>query len=219
MKSYGRGRKRRWWLVLVLVALLIWAAPYGLSALGGFLVVDDAPRRSDAVIVLSTGIEIYPRFIEAARLYRTGYAKRVVVNGNRKTDVLRQLEAQGLRFPYSWDSGARTVLKFLGVPDEAIISVSAEDAFDTITEARIVAAELPRHGITEALITTSRFHTRRARRIWYDASQGILQTVTMIAAQDDPYSADGWWREPRQIRWVMAEYGGWVMYWWRKWFG
>lgn len=219
MSSLSRGRKRRWWLWLALIALLIWAAPYALSALGGFLVVDAAPRKADAVIVLNTGIDIYPRFIEAARLYRTGYAKQVIVNGNRKTDVLRQLEAQGLRFPYPWDAGARTVLKFLGVPDAAIVSVPAEDAFDTITEARIVAAELPKHGISEVLVTTSRFHTRRARRIWYDAGEGVLKSVTMIAAQDDPYSADGWWREPRQVRWVLGEYGGWVMYWWRKWFG
>ena len=219
MSSISRGRKRRWWLWLVFGALLIWAAPYGLSALGQFLVVEETPGKADAVIVLSTGIDIYPRWIEAARLYRSGYVKLVVVNGNRKTDVLRRLEAQGLRFPYPWDTHARAVLTFLGVPDTAIVSIAAEDAFDTISEARIVAAELPRHRIKTALITTSRFHTRRARRIWHDAAQGTLQSVTMIAAQDDPYSADRWWYEPRQIRWVMAEYGGWLMYWWRRWFG
>jgi len=211
-----RRTGRRWWLLILVIALLVWAAPYGFSALGRFLVVDEQPRAADAIVVLSTGIEIYPRWIEAARLYLNGYAKLVVINGNRKTEVLRKLEAQGFKTKVPWDMHARSVLQFLGVPDTAIISISAEDAFDTISEAGFVTADLSRYGVKRVLITTSRYHTRRARQIWRDAGKGVLDDISVVAAQDDPFSPQHWWREPRQIRWVMAEYGGWLMYWWRR---
>ncbi len=50
-----------------------------MSALGGFLVIHDSPTSSEAVVVLSTGIEYYPRLQEAARLFREGYAEKVVI--------------------------------------------------------------------------------------------------------------------------------------------
>lgn len=218
MTRTRRRHGRRLLLPLIVAGGLIWAAPYGLTAMGRFLVADEAPRAADAVIVLSTGIDIYPRWIEAARLYERGYVQNVVINGDRKTDVLRELEARGLQRAFPWDTHARTVLMFLGVPDRSIISISAQDAFDTISEAGHVAAVLPRHGIRRVLITTSRFHTRRARRIWHDNAAGVLDEITMVAARDDPFSPRTWWHEPRQIRWVLAEYGGWMMYWWRRWF-
>lgn len=217
-RIHRRSGRRRWLLLVFIVAILVGITPYLLSGMGRFLVADETPRAADAVVVLSTGIEIYPRWIEAARLYRGGYVRTLVINGDRKTEVLKQLEARGLRRAFPWDTDARTVLQFLGVPDKAIISVAAEDAFDTISEAEIVVTALARHGIRRTLITTSRYHTRRARRIWQDAGAGVLEQITMVAAQDDPFDPEAWWREPRQIRWVLAEYGGWMMYWWRKWF-
>ncbi|MBW1682560.1 MAG: hypothetical protein JRJ83_14210 [Deltaproteobacteria bacterium] len=46
-------------------------------------------------MVLNTGVEYYPRLLEAAALFKKGRAKWVVINGNRKTDVLRELEGKG----------------------------------------------------------------------------------------------------------------------------
>jgi hypothetical protein len=37
----------------------------------------------------------------------------------------------------------------------------------------------------------------------------------MAAAEADPFDPDAWWREGRQIRWLMAEYGAWVFYLWK----
>jgi len=54
-------------------------------------------------VVLTTGVEYYPRLIEAARLYKDGFTDKVVINGNRKTDVLRKLEAEGFRPYCQWD--------------------------------------------------------------------------------------------------------------------
>ncbi len=69
--------------VCLAVALLYFSLGTLLAALGGFLVINDNPTSSEAVVVLSTGIEYYPRLQEAARLFREGYAEKVVINGNR----------------------------------------------------------------------------------------------------------------------------------------
>jgi len=186
-------------------------ASSALSGLGRLLVRDEPPPPADAVVVLNGGVEYYPRLIAAAALYGNGLAAQVVINGNRKVDALRRLEAMGYERGCPWhDEGVR-ILTLLGVPTEKIMTVSAEDAYDTISEARAVAPLLINNGMRRIIITTSGYHTRRAGHIW-ERLYGKELDVSTVAAREDAYDPDGWWREGRQIRWVMAEYGAWLFY-------
>jgi hypothetical protein len=36
-----------------------------------------------------------------------------------------------------------------------------------------------------------------------------------VATAGDIYNPHGWWREAKQIRWVLAEYGAWIYYCWK----
>ena len=40
--------------------------------------------------------------------------------------------------------------------------------------------------------------------------------VTSVAAKTDPFDPASWWKEGRQVRWVLAEYGAWIFYYWQK---
>lgn len=199
----------RWLMVLALAAIAIrlWLFP----ALGSFLVNDQPPQPADAIVVLNTGVDYYPRLIEAARLFKEGYASTVVINGNRKTPILRELEAAGFQPAVPWDTDRRRILNLLGVDDAQILSVSVEDAYDTISEAQGVIPTLQQQGIKQLLLVTSRFHTRRAKHIWEHETKGVF-TITPVAAKRDPFDPDGWWREGRQIKQLLAEYGGWLFY-------
>ena len=185
---------------------------------GQWLILEERPTKSDAVIVLNTGVEYYPRLIEAADLYKKGFASKVVINGNRKTDVLRNLELQGFKACCPWYEDRVRILGILGVPREDIISISVEDAYDTVSEAQAVGSELVRDGFRNVLITTSRSHTRRASFIWKKMFRGRL-TVQTVPAGTDPYDPTAWWKQGRQIRWVLSEYGAWVYYWWKHMLG
>jgi len=44
-----------------------------------------------------------------------------------------------------------------------------------------------------------------------DGASGSLMHIDIT----DPYDPGSWWRNGRQIRWVMAEYGAWIYYWWK----
>ena len=201
-------------LILLLIALLFFTHDRLLARIGNFLVVQDVGTQTEAAVVLNTGVDIYPRLIEAADLYNKKKADRVVINGNRKTDVLRKLEAQGFDPPCKWHAEEIKILDLLGVPKDHIMAISAENAYDTISEAKIVGNILVNNGMKKVVITTSKFHTRRARHIWKKLYDGKLQIYT-AAAKDDPFDPKAWWKEGRQIRWVLSEYGAWFYYYWQ----
>ena len=214
-----RDKARRRAIIAVgagLVVLLLYLSfGFFLSAMGGFLVKTDEPASSQAVVVLSTGVEYYPRLIEAASLYREGYAEKVVINGNRKTAVLRDLEKQGFTPCCPWYENSLRILSLLGVPRDKVMAISAEDAYDTISESDVVGRELIRAGINRIILTTSKSHTRRADYIWKHNFPGQFSILT-IAARTDPYLPTQWWKEGRQIRWVLAEYGAWIYFYWKE---
>ena len=185
-----------------------------LTQLGQFLVVDEKPVASDAVVVLSTGVEYYPRLTEAACLFRKGFARKVVINGNRKTDELRELEAKGFKECCPWYEDSVRILEILGVPRKDVVPISAEDVYDTVTEAETVGRELVRRGYHKVIVTTSKSHTHRAGFIWKTMFKVRLGKC-VVAAETDPYDPAGWWKQGRQIRWVLAEYGAWIYYWWK----
>ena len=202
-------------IVLVLATVLFVFSGTILSSIGEFLVVDEPPVRSDAAVVLNTGLEYYSRLIQAADLYRQGFANKVVINGNRKSKVLRELERQGFQACCLWYEESVRILELLGVPRKKIVTISVEDAYDTVSEAKAVGKSLIQSGISRIIISTSKSHTRRARFIWKSQFQDRL-SIRMTAASSDPYSPEGWWKEGRQVKWVLAEYGAWLYYFWKE---
>jgi uncharacterized SAM-binding protein YcdF (DUF218 family) len=202
-------------IVLVLATGLFVFSGTILSSIGEFLVVDEPPVRSDAAVVLNTGLEYYSRLIQAADLYRKGFAQKVVINGNRKSEVLKGLEKQGFRVCCPWYEEPVRILELLGVPRKKIVTISVEDAYDTVSEAKAVGKSLLQSGISRIIISTSKSHTRRARFIWKSQFQDRL-SIRMAAASSDPYSPEGWWKEGRQVKWVLAEYGAWLYYFWKE---
>ena len=208
------GIRKIFFTVLLLAFLVVLHASI-LGWIGSFLVVRNIPEKAEAAVVLYSGVDIYPRLLEAADLYRKGTVRRIIINGNRKTEVLRKLESTGYKPACKWNSDEINVLTHTGVDKNDIIAISAEDAYDTISEAAIVGSTLVNNGITNIIITTSRFHSRRALHIWKNMYKGHLQ-VYMAPAADDPFDPGSWWKSGRQIRWVLSEYGAWIYYYWME---
>ena len=202
---------RKIFLIVIFIALLVVIHEKILTGIGTLLVVQDIPPKADAAVVLTTGVDIYPRLIEAADLYKQVKADKVVINGNRKTDILRGLESSGYEPPCKWYAEEISVLTHLGVAKDHIVAISAEDAYDTISEAKIVGEILINNGMSNVIITTSKFHSRRARHIWSKTYKGKLR-IYMAPAQNDPFNPGAWWKSGRQIRWVLSEYGAWGYY-------
>jgi len=206
---------RKIFLALLVITFLALIHERVLTGIGSFLIAEDTPRNTDAAVVLNTGVDIYPRLIEAANLYKNKKVNKVVINGNRKTDILRTLEDSGYEPPCQWYAKPMAVLTFLDVPKDRIVAVSVEDAYDTISEAEIVGRTLLNNGMTSVCITTSKFHSRRARHIWRDMYKDRIQ-IFAVSAKSDPFKPKSWWKSGRQIRWVLSEYGAWLYYYMMK---
>jgi len=221
MEQQGRKifniRRSFFFLVpIVLILIVIVFSGTILRRIGSMLVVDEKPQVSDAVVVLLTGVDYYPRLMQAADIYRRQLARKVVINGNRKTGILRELEDKGFERCCPWYTDVVRILTMLGVSENDIIAISAENAYDTVSEAQAVGGELIRRGLSQVIITTSKFHTRRSKFIWQRMYHNQL-TIHTSSATSDPYDPHRWWKDGRQIRWVMAEYGAWLYYWWKRW--
>jgi uncharacterized SAM-binding protein YcdF (DUF218 family) len=209
---------RRWLWVLIPLSIVLFVVVFAgaiLRTLGDLIVVDEKPPHSDAVVILNTGIEYYPRLIQAADIYHQGLIDHVVINGNRKTGTQRELEAKGFQPCCPWYADSVSILTTLGIPAEKIVWISAEDVYDTVSEADIVGKELIIRGFKKIIITTSKYHSRRAKYIWRKIYAKQL-SIWMVSAKADPYDPSGWWKDGRQIRWVLAEYGAWIFYWWKE---
>ena len=206
---------RKFFFIVLLLALLVIFHEKILTGIGTFLVAGDIPQKSDAAVVLYTGVDIYPRLMEAASLYQNGIAAKVVIDGNRKNDILRDLESSGYEPPCKWYAEEVSILIHQGVAKDHIMAISAEDAYDSITEAGIVGEILINNGMEDVIITTSKFHSRRALHIWNSIYRGRLK-IHVAPAQDDPFNPGAWWKDGRQIHWVLSEYGAWIYYYWMK---
>ena len=200
---------------LVLVLILYWGSDSVLSAIGKALIVHTSPVPSKAAVVLNTDQEYYSRLTEAAQLYMAGLVKIIILNGNRKTEALKQIEADGFTPACAWYEDYLRILSLYGVNQNDVICISAEDVYDTVTEAEAVGPQILARGIDQILLITSQFHTRRAGFIWHQRFQGRLQIQT-IGARTDPFDPNHWWQSGRQVRWVLAEYGAWLYYGWKQ---
>ena len=209
-----KRRRLLLFLALAVILLSVFRASL-LGAMGHALVQDDTTESADVAVVLFTGVDYPPRLIQAAHLYRKGRVNRILINGNRKTDVQRDLEQQGFELATPWYEDSLRILEMLGVPRDRVWTVSVENAFDTVSEAQGIVPFLQDKGVGSVIITTSKFHTRRASYVWQkvlDREEGIHAS----AADSDPFDPEGWWKEGRQVRQLLAEYGALFYYMWKR---
>ncbi len=156
-----------------------------LARVGGALVRDDLVEEADAVVVLGGAPQW--RTPAAVRLWAAGVAPRVVAVGGARGF----LEAR------------RTVaaLRRRGLPDDAILLVE-RDAPGTWDEARVVAGLAADAGWAALIVVTSPYHTRRAGHFVEVALRraGVVATVAVVPAPEDPWRPDAWWRDPQHRR-------------------
>ena len=168
-----------------LVGLSVWAV----MGLGRWLVVSDPLQRATAVVVLSGGAPY--RAIEAAQIFREGWASQVWITRS-PTDADEALVARlGLKFDFGDESSNRLVLERLGVASSAIRTLTP-GARNTAEEVTRIASELARTGGDRVIIVSSKSHTRRVRATW-QAIVGSAPRAVVRYAGLDRFDGARWW--------------------------
>ena len=190
-------------LTIIVVAALAYAARRPLlTAIGGFLVLREAPREADAIVVLSGSIP--DRILEAVDLYHAYLAPRLVLTREVPLPGLEALRAKGIHLPEHHEQNL-DIAEQLGVP-AAALSVMETPTSSTITEAAALVAYLRERQIHSILLVTSKAHARRSAMIFRHLAGDRLR-ITVCPSAYDPFAADTWWQQRAFVRRVVIEYG------------
>lgn len=170
--------------VLALALLLTGMAAYALRrplliAFANALTVDDDLVKADLIYLLGGDAHIRP--VHAARLYRGGFAPRIIITGNAQqpdsTNPVIQL------------------LAIEGVPHTAVMTLQLPPgATSTQDEGRALRQYLQGNSIQRVIVVTSAYHTRRARWTLRRELHGVSVDLRMSAAPDPRFDASNWWQ-------------------------
>ena len=182
-------RKLRRWLIgagllAVLAAIGVLVFFFGI---GRWLVIQDPLVYADAIVVLSG--QIPDRALEAARLYKAGYAGQVWISQPfSPADELKTMKI----FYLGEDFYNEKILLAQGVPVDAIRILERPSA-NTEMEVREINDFVRQNNSRNVIIVTSKAHTRRVRAIWKKIVGSDPGAIVRFA-NDDPYDGAHWWR-------------------------
>jgi uncharacterized SAM-binding protein YcdF (DUF218 family) len=184
--TVSRPRRRLLLALCALVGGLILAAEI-FFGIGGWLVAEDPLAKARAIVVLSGGMPL--RAIEAAKLYREGYAPEVwLTHSTEPGATLREMDV-----PFSGEEFYnKLVLIHEGVPPGAI-HILEPPIVNTADEIKAAAAARTRGKGEAVILVTTKVHTRRVRVLWQRLAKGEGRAIVR-AASADPFDPRHWWR-------------------------
>lgn len=193
--------RRKLRLALGISALLLVAGGFTFTGVGRFLAREDPLQKADALFVFAGTLAERP--LEAADLYREGYAPWIVVTRATIDQATFQLEKRGVRVPTQFDL-SKDVLLQLGVPPDVLIT----PAFihdNTGEEARTLRELALKHKWRRIILVSSKYHLRRLTLATRRALRGTGVEVIARGSRYDESVPDRWWTRRRDIRWIVAE--------------
>lgn len=203
-------RRRKWtWIAagILAAAFLVYAlSPRLLTAAGNQLIHSDPLQPADVIVVLAPLLD---RVMEAAELYRQGYAPLVIVTRPARDIGAQELIDRGI-FKSS-EEQRRDVLIALGVSPGSIVILDRL-ADSTAEEARLFAEWASGHPIRRAIVVTSPPHTYRSRQTFMRAVENLGLEILVHPSSRHPFRADTWWRSRGTLRDGMSEWQKLVYY-------
>ncbi|GAB4174049.1 MAG: YdcF family protein [Rhodocyclaceae bacterium] len=185
------SRCGRVWLSSAVSLALVLAA---VGAFAGRLLSAPASAPAKADLIVALGGDGGSRVLEAARLYREGWAPRIVLTGIDGGDPAARdafLEWRAV------------LLADRGVPREALLF--ERSAGNSREEAAAVFAWMQRGGWRRALVVSDPPHLRRLQRIWGRTFRGSDLEFRLIASTMPRWDANRWWRDEKSAQFVLME--------------
>lgn len=203
------GRRGKIIIGLLLLALVIlFVIPAGINQLGNYLMVEDPPEKSAAIVVLAGDFPY--RALEGASLYLSGWAPEVWVT----TGVMRQGEKRALQIGVQYrreEAYNQEALELLGIPAAKIRALEGK-AQNTAAEVRLIAGLLKDRKEDRVILVTSKAHSRRLKATWR-ALVGDSPRAIVRYAREDPFDPASWWRYTDDALSVIREVFGLLNVW------
>ena len=176
-------RSNRLW---ILTGAILFAGLFVFFNIGRWLVAEDLLEKASAIAVLSGRIP--SRALEAARIYRAGYASEVWLTRTIEPGA----SLQALSVPFTGEEAYdRMVLVRKGVPESAI-RVLDPPIVNTADEMLAIGQALGKEKQRTVIIVTSKVHTRRVKALWRHLSSADGQAIVR-GVSDDGFDPAHWW--------------------------
>ena len=128
------------------------------------------------------------RALEAARIYREGYASQIWLTQSTEPGA----SLQALSVPFTGEeSYERLILMRKGVPESAI-RVLDPPIVNTADEMLTIGQALGKEKQHKVIIVTSKVHTRRVRALWKHLSSAQGEAIVR-GVSDDGFDPAHWW--------------------------
>jgi uncharacterized SAM-binding protein YcdF (DUF218 family) len=193
--------------LLVVLALAIAAATF---VLAGFIVDHTDPLAPADVIYVLGGSRI-SRALEAAELYASAIAPRIIISQGAHEAAENQLAARGIRVPTEGDVAREILVSRLNVPPAAV-EVLPDAPDNTAQEADMILGRVREGHWSRLIVITDCASTRRAGFI-FRRTLGPDVTVLARCARTDTYEPWLWWRSRATFRETFYELPKLVAYW------
>jgi uncharacterized SAM-binding protein YcdF (DUF218 family) len=165
----------RWALRFAILVLMVIVLYFGVTLVQVWLTSRQYdPHPAGAILVMGAAQydcvpspDLAARLDQAAILYHQGYAKLIMVTGNKKPGDKCTEAGSGAMY-----------LESKGVPESAILEAGGDDSYQNISDA---APALKAHDATMVLVTTDPFHEDRSMAIASDLSLTPSPTPTQTS--------------------------------------
>jgi uncharacterized SAM-binding protein YcdF (DUF218 family) len=193
--------------LLVVLALAIAAATFVLAG----LIVDHTDPLAPADVIYVLGGSRISRALEAAELYASAIAPRIIISQGAHEAAENQLAARGIRVPTEGDVAREILVSRLNVPPAAV-EVLPDAPDNTAQEADMILGRVREGHWSRLIVITDCASTRRAGFI-FRRTLGPDVTVLARCARTDTYEPWLWWRSRATFRETFYELPKLVAYW------
>jgi len=202
------GQLLRIFAVLGVVSLLALSAALAfMLGVGHWLVKEDSLQKANAIAVLSGNFPA--RALEAASLYRRGYAREIwLTHPGPESEVLAEM---GIHYPSEADFNYQ-VLRRQGVPAKAIHVLDAP-VINTCDELDVISSALQqKNSASSVIVVTNKAHTRRVHELWdrFDSARG---KIIVHGIANDDFQPSVWWTRSEDTHQVIHEILGMINVW------
>jgi uncharacterized SAM-binding protein YcdF (DUF218 family) len=174
-----------------------------LIGLGKYLVYEEPLEKCDAIMILAG--DSTERVIEAADLYNSGWAKKIIIPLEPTPQIWPEIERRKLPIRNPKEE-TEYILVSMGIDKNDIIY--PEKMTDRTIEEAFALKTLTKQypGFRCVITVTSRYHTKRASKIFNSVFNNSGLKIITHATTFDDFSPTDWWKRPRYVRNIINEY-------------
>lgn len=187
-------------IFLAVLCLYLFRNSY-LPAAGNYLVIQDDLEKADAIFVF--GGSVPNRIIEAAEIYKKGYAPLIIISKYPRPGGYEYLKNKGISYPEGHDIN-KSIAQKLGIPKKSIV-ITKDRNTSTFEELVRLNKFCKNNNFNKVILVSTKSHTKRISKIFTDISEGKIKGIVRYTNYDS-YDPKNWWKDRSSLRQTLFEY-------------